>query len=176
MPLSDSETVGWVLFGIAGLAGIVTLLSVKEWRWVTASTAVSAFIIPVAIVPQLMVNAENPSEMVNFITPFFLSAYPLSIVFNLAAQSSRRIIRPDSRTGKCLTGLQMGGDIIRLILYTAWLWQYALNDHYLPWAIVLTIVVGLSIFVNIAILWYIEDQNSFVNAEKTILDDLVGKW
>lgn len=135
--VSTTEGVGLAFVSASVVASLVTLVCTwkHEDRFVSTMTMLGSTIIPAALVPQLIKNQMAGRGMDRFTSPFFLLAYPVSILGEIVGQwdSIKKATDPSVRRNRWVG---LAGMFIRLLLYTAWLGQYASHGHY-------TIVLGL---------------------------------
>lgn len=129
MDAATTDVVGYVFLALAGIAAILTVAFAEESRWLLGVTSFGSFLVPVAIIPQLIKNGESPDEMEQYIKAFFLLAYPGSIVCEFFLQVE--MIRTAANyTMKCGSWINMAGMAFRLFLYSVWLIQYTHYGHH----------------------------------------------
>jgi hypothetical protein len=165
--MAIEDVVGVILIAVTIVISILALVFAKECRWIAATTAFGAFLVPVAIIPQLIKNTKNPQEMEDYIVPWYLIAYPASIVFDMISQLYN-IYESHDYVVLCNSWINYGGMVFRLILYTTWLGQYAHHGHYRDALIAITTIFAIASGISVGTAYRIKGRQGGNRLE--------GKW
>ncbi len=146
-----AEGVGLGFMAVSATIATVTLACSwkNDYRMIIALAALGSTSIPAAIVPQLVTNSYERDNMNNYVSVFFLLVYPATITIEIVIQWYVTTRRIDEL--KVVPWIMMGGMILRLVFYTAWLGQYAgYGHHEIPLG-VLTAVFVIIFIVSVAV-------------------------
>jgi uncharacterized protein with PQ loop repeat len=174
MAVSVAELTGLVFLGVAGFLSVVSLgLCWKnEHRMAIFMAVLQATSIPVALIPQLIINGQEKENMEKTNTPFFLLAYPASILLELVIQWV--VMRDDEFLR--IRQINVVGMFVRLVLYVSWLGQYSHYGHHdVPMGI-LTGAFSIAIAVGIALFGYRSYVGISVTDPKGSSYRMFGSW
>lgn len=144
--VSVAEGMGLGFLSLSVVVGLVTLVCSwrNDHRMIIALAVLGATSIPAAIVPQLVTNGQERNNMENYVSVFFLLVYPATITVEIVVQwyvTTRKV-----ESLKMVPWIMMGGMILRLVFYTAWLGQYAgYGHHEIPLGILTAVFVVIFI-------------------------------
>lgn len=99
-----------------------------------------------------MKNTKAPESMEDVISPIFLLVYPATIVFSLPSVLKSIWDENGSRDSLKLNYVSLFGMTFRLLLYTAWLGQYAHHGHFEGLTISFTAIFSIIVLCSIIVL------------------------
>ena len=145
--------VGLVVLGCAFLVWIFTAYfqnigrkpTPEQQQMMTAIVQLTLF--PVAIIPQLIVNADNENNIREDFSPVFLVVYPTSVSLDILTQVLIKKYDRDSSVGRT----NLFAMNIRLILYIIWLGQYMMrSSNYFS----IPLVIFCGVVISCIYLWF----------------------
>ena len=142
--LSDANQTGlslFILFSAVWLVAGGVARYRGELSWSFSVALIQATLFPIAIIPQLIINEQDKNIDTTY-SPFFVVVYPASVVADIITVffSTKWVVTTTNI-------INMVGMVTRLILYTAWLMQFALYSSAELQIVMWLFVVGFMIIV-----------------------------
>lgn len=118
---------------------------------------VQTTLFPVALIPQIIVNSENEKSISEYYSPFFLLAYPTSVILDIWNQITMKRYNQLPENG---TAVFVGMNL-RLVFYIIWLGQFAQQWNEILYLFLVLFSVCMVYFVYT--FWFGNKQGKVVN-------------